>query len=253
MLSGYTSHQGEKFAGQYRRLPRIVQSSLPRLVSLASRPFTGSVRYRLNRISNVCSAAGSGFVSRLTSKLAHVSPAIIGNILGGERHYWHVEDFLHETLKSCQYRDTFYKLMYLQFMVTLPDQMLTKVDRMSMANSLETRVPFLDHRLVEFMARVDKNVKMPGYERKRVLTSTIAKSLPSSLLSAPKRGFSVPLREWFKGEAFDSQLMQLHRMDLGLRGDVVQKLVDDTRQGRQDNGNVSVDAVPFEAMGGSVN
>jgi len=191
----------------------------------------------LNRVSSVCSAAGTAFIPRLINKLAYVPPAIIKGVLEGVRDVWRMEDFLEDVLSHCRYQDPFYKLMYFQFMVTLPDQMLTKVDRMSMAHSLETRIPFLDYRLVEFMAGVNKNIKMPGYERKHVLRKTVAKGLPSSLLSAPKKGFSVPLREWFKGEAFDSQLAQLHHIDLGLRDDVVRQVVDENRQGKQDNGN----------------
>lgn len=237
VLSGYTVYQGEKFAGQYQRLPKMVQSLIPRVASLASLPFTGAVRYKLNRVSSVCSAAGTAFIPRLINKLAFVPPTIIRNAIEGARDVWRMEDFLGDVLSRCRYQDPFYKLMYFQFMVTLPDQMLTKVDRMSMAHSLETRIPFLDYRLVEYMARVNKNIKMPGYKRKHVLRKTIATSLPPSLLSAPKKGFTVPLREWFKGDAFDSQLAQLPHIDIGLRNDVVQQVIDENRQGKHDNGN----------------
>jgi asparagine synthase (glutamine-hydrolysing) len=166
-----------------------------------------------------------------------VPPATIDAMLGGTRAVWRVEDWLAEELKDCRYEDPFYRLMYFQFRVSLPDQMLTKVDRMSMAHSLETRLPFLDHRLVEYMATVSKAVKLPGYERKHVLRSTIARTLPPALLSAPKRGFSVPLREWFKGNALEHQLTRLRDMDFDLRPEVVQRVVEDNRSGRQDNGN----------------
>src|SRR3974377_95533 len=99
--------------------------------------------------------------------------------------------------------------MYFNLKVSLPDDMLTKVDRMSMAHSLETRVPFLDHRLVEFMATVHRDVKMEGYTRKSVLRNTIGKRLPPALLRAPKRGFSLPLREWFKDRSFETKLQSL--------------------------------------------
>ncbi len=81
--------------------------------------------------------------------------------------------------------------------VSLPDDMLAKVDRASMAHSLETRVPFLDHRLVEFLASVAPAVKIARLERKRVLRRSIGRRLPPPLLSAAKRGFGVPLETWF--------------------------------------------------------
>jgi asparagine synthase (glutamine-hydrolysing) len=237
VLSGYTVYQGEKFAAQYQRLPRLAQVWFPRLTELAAAPFTGDLRYRLNRVSSVCTAAASDFIPRLISKLSYIPPWVIRGLLGERQNLWSVEDFLLEVFKDCRYQDPFYKLMYFQFMVTLPDQMLTKVDRMSMAHSLETRVPFLDHRLAEFMGGVGKNIKMPGYERKHVLRKTVASRLPQSLLSAPKKGFSVPLREWFKNDGFDNQLSLLSSMSLGLRTEVIGRIVEENRQGRQDNGN----------------
>ena len=237
VLSGYTVYQGEKFSGQYDYLPGFLQTLIPKIISFGSTPFSGALRYKLNRISSICSAAASGFIPRLINKLSYVPPEVVKGVLEGEQDVWHAEDFLRDIFRNCQFHDPFYKLMYFQFMVTLPDQMLTKVDRMSMANSLETRIPFLDHRLVEFMVRVDKNVKMPGYERKHVLRKTVAQRLPASLLSAPKKGFSVPLREWFKSDAFDGELAQLHHIGLGLRDDVIREVVERNRQGKQDNGN----------------
>ncbi len=237
VLSGYTVYQGEKFAHQYQKLPEFVQKAIPCIASWVSRPITGNLRYTTNRIASVCSAAATTFASRLINKLAYVRPAIIKEIAKGLPGMWPVEDFINGILGECCYADSFYKLMYFQFTVTLPDQMLRKVDRMSMANSLETRIPFLDHRLVEFMATVSKDLKMPGYRRKHVLRRSVARSLPPSLLSAPKKGFSVPLREWFKGNTLDNQLEQLQRLDFGLRNDVIRRVIDDNKQGRSDNGN----------------
>jgi asparagine synthase (glutamine-hydrolysing) len=132
----------------------------------------------------------------------------------------------------------FYQLMFFQFKVLLPDDFLTKVDRMSMAASLETRVPFLDYRLVEFMAKVHRDVKMDGYERKSVLRNTIGKKLPSSLLRAPKRGFSIPLREWFKDKAFEQKLQSLYTADFGLDQKIIKKLAEDNNSGKEDYGNL---------------
>jgi asparagine synthase (glutamine-hydrolysing) len=207
------------------------------MLSLAASPLSGAARYRVNRMANVCDSARSAFVPRLIHKLASVPPATIDGMLAGAGSVWRVEDWLSEELKDCRFVDPFYQLMYFQFRISLPDQMLTKVDRMSMAYSLETRVPFLDHRLVEFMATVSKTVKLPGYERKHILRKTVAKTLPPMLLSAPKRGFSVPLREWFKGDTLERQLAQLRDLDFDLRPEAVRQVVEDNRAGRQDNGN----------------
>jgi asparagine synthetase B (glutamine-hydrolysing) len=83
----------------------------------------------------------------------------------------------------------------------LPDDLLVKMDIASMARSLEVRSPFLDHELVELCARLRPEWKVAGSTGKRILRDIVAKDLPPELLRAPKRGFSVPLEEWFRTTA----------------------------------------------------
>jgi asparagine synthase (glutamine-hydrolysing) len=112
------------------------------------------------------------------------------------------------------------------------------VDRMSMAHSLETRVPFLDHRLVELGWNVHKDVKLPRYQSsKNVLKQTYGKRLPPSLLKAPKKPFSVPLREWFKKKDFESRLADLKTKEFGLNRAVISEIVNANNDSKQDYGN----------------
>jgi len=127
--------------------------------------------------------------------------------------------------------------MYLNHKLTLPDDMLVKTDRMSMAHSIEIRTPFLDYRLIEYMARVDKDVKMKNYERKSVLRHTVGRKLPEGILRAPKKGFSVPLRYWFKNESFKKRLQDLEK-DMGFLGDnKMETILKRNITGREDDGN----------------
>ena len=71
---------------------------------------------------------------------------------------------------------------------------------MSMANSLEVRVPFLDHELVEFACSLPEEYKITSAIRKRILQETFRPNLPEMLFKRPKHGFEVPLLNWFKGE-----------------------------------------------------
>ena len=92
-------------------------------------------------------------------------------------------DVFVELMRDCPYRDSFYRLMYFNYKVSLPDDMLIKVGRMTMAWSLEARVPFLDYRLVELMSVVHKDVKLPSLTRKTVLRKTVGRKLPDALLA----------------------------------------------------------------------
>jgi asparagine synthase (glutamine-hydrolysing) len=84
--------------------------------------------------------------------------------------------------------------------MVLPGDMLHKVDSMSMAHSLEVRVPFLDHRVVDFAARLPVNSKISGGMKKRIVQDAFRDLLPPELYNRPKHGFEVPLLKWFRGE-----------------------------------------------------
>ncbi|MEM8895988.1 MAG: asparagine synthase (glutamine-hydrolyzing) [Bacteroidota bacterium] len=100
--------------------------------------------------------------------------------------------------------------------LVLPNDMLTKVDMMSMANSLEVRVPFLDHQVVDFAFRLSDDFKINGDMRKRILQDTFRDFLPEKLYKRPKRGFEVPLLSWLRNDLnstvsktlFDKEFLQ---------------------------------------------
>ena len=78
--------------------------------------------------------------------------------------------------------------------------MLTKVDLMSMANSLEVRTPFLDHTLINYVAQLPVNYKIDKQSKKKILKETFKEYIPEELLTRAKHGFEVPILDWFKKE-----------------------------------------------------
>jgi asparagine synthase (glutamine-hydrolysing) len=84
----------------------------------------------------------------------------------------------------------------------LPNDMLTKVDSMSMANSLEVRVPFLDHEIVDFAMNLPDSFKINEHSQKRILQDTFRNDLPDELYNRSKKGFEVPLLNWFRKDLF---------------------------------------------------
>jgi len=95
--------------------------------------------------------------------------------------------------------DILTQAMYFETAVNLPGDMLVKVDRMSMANSLEVRCPLLDHELAEFAATIPNAWKVTPRGGKQILVRALADRLPENLLTRPKMGFGVPLGDWFRG------------------------------------------------------
>lgn len=91
------------------------------------------------------------------------------------------------------------RAMHADAMSYLPDDILTKVDRASMAVSLETRVPFLDHRVAEVAARIPLSMKVRGGSGKRILRKLLERQVPRELVDRPKAGFAVPVGEWIRG------------------------------------------------------
>jgi asparagine synthase (glutamine-hydrolysing) len=92
---------------------------------------------------------------------------------------------------------------YLDLKTYLPGDILTKVDRASMAHSLEVRVPLLDHKLVEWISALPVEFKRHGTEGKYLLKKAMEPWLPNDVLYRPKKGFAVPLAVWFRGPLRD--------------------------------------------------
>jgi asparagine synthase (glutamine-hydrolysing) len=88
---------------------------------------------------------------------------------------------------------------YLDLKTYLPGDILTKVDRASMAHALEVRVPLLDHKLVEWMSSLPPDLKLRGREGKYIFKKAMEPYLPNAILYRPKMGFSIPLAAWFRG------------------------------------------------------
>jgi asparagine synthase (glutamine-hydrolysing) len=91
-------------------------------------------------------------------------------------------------------------MLYVDAKTWLPDDLLIKADKMSMASSVELRVPLLDHSLLEFAATVPSNMKVKGFQTKYILKQALKDRVPPEILKRPKTGFPVPYGKWLRGE-----------------------------------------------------
>ena len=215
----------------------MVRSGVHHSVNLAAAMARNGMRYRLNRLERFLNLSDASFDERFISKLSLLDQGSIRSLIPASVPQLTIEEYLSDLFSKCSFSDPFYRLMYFNLKVSLPDDMLTKVDRMSMAHSLETRVPFLDHRLVELAWCTHKDVKLPGYKRKNLLKQTFGSKLPPALVKAPKKPFSVPLREWFKQHDFADKLHDLETKDFGLDGKVISQIVSANKNSQRDYGD----------------
>jgi asparagine synthase (glutamine-hydrolysing) len=121
----------------------------------------------------------------------------------------------------------------------LPEDVLTKVDRMSMAHSIESRVPLLDNEVIEFASSLPASMKIKGGRRKHVLKEVAATLLPAEILDRRKQGFGVPLGTWFRGnlrELFADTLLSPASLQRGYFQPLfVRQLVDEHLSGKRDH------------------
>jgi asparagine synthase (glutamine-hydrolysing) len=101
---------------------------------------------------------------------------------------------------NCAHLPPLERMSYVDLKTWLPDDLLVKADRMSMAHSLELRVPFLDHHLVEFAARLPARLKVRGRVTKYLLKKWAEPLLPREIIYRPKKGFPVPTKTWFRND-----------------------------------------------------
>jgi asparagine synthase (glutamine-hydrolysing) len=131
------------------------------------------------------------------------------------------------------------RLLYLDSKTYLPGDILVKVDRMSMANSLETRAPLLDHRLIEFAQTIPASFKLRGLETKYILKRAAAGLIPDEIINRPKQGFDVPIRRWFNHELREMLDDTLNDRRARERGDfdhrAVMAILDEHRRGVRDH------------------
>jgi asparagine synthase (glutamine-hydrolysing) len=117
--------------------------------------------------------------------------------------HFNFEQYKLDILKSTYHTDKLDRLQYLDLRTYLPDDILTKVDRVSMQNSLETRVPILDHELAELSFKIPSELKIKNYEKKYIFKRMLKNYLPDKVLNHRKQGFQIPVSIWFRDSLYE--------------------------------------------------
>ena len=201
IFAGYPMYYGHKMARVYESIPRFVRNGMiePMVNSLPVSTKNLSFDYRAKRF-----VAGSKYdtVTRHHSWFGSFSLDAQDELLTDR-----VKDAAHgdvyrdakKLLKLCDAEEQIEQMQFLDMNFYLAEDILTKVDRASMAVSLEVRAPFLDHRVAQFAASLPLEYKLNGSNGKYILKKTIENLLPRNVTRRPKKGFGIPIAEWLKG------------------------------------------------------
>jgi asparagine synthase (glutamine-hydrolysing) len=149
-------------------------------------------------------------------------------------------------------RDPVSQVQYLDMKTYLVGDILTKVDRASMAHALEVRVPFLDHQLVEWVSGLPLDYKLRGAEGKFMLKRALEPHLPLDIMYRKKMGFSIPVAEWFRGpllEKLRTALTSQRMADTGLFNmEFLSRMADEHARGVRDYSASLWSLLMFEAF-----
>jgi asparagine synthase (glutamine-hydrolysing) len=136
--------------------------------------------------------------------------------------------------------DALERMIYFELKQRLAELLLMRVDKVTMSTSIESRVPYLDHRLVEFAMGIPEQVKVRNHQTKAVLKRAVRGLIPDNIIDRPKQGFSAPASEWLRNEMAAETRSSLLDGEMVKRGyfnrDFVKDLLDAHQAGPADHG-----------------
>jgi asparagine synthase (glutamine-hydrolysing) len=153
-------------------------------------------------LTNIAAEPHQAFFNAMSLGIATLSPLLSRDLRATLRDYRPSELF-RDLMQASGTTDPVSRAQYVDLKTFLPDDVMTKVDRTSMAVGLEAREPLLDHRLVEAAARIPSRMKLSNGQGKTILKEAVSDRVPADILARPKQGFEVPVGQWLRGPLRD--------------------------------------------------
>lgn len=221
LLAGYDTYLAQKVARRYAKLPAFLRKGVVEPIVNALPP-TSKKKGFINKSKRFIEGA------RLPEHLQHVRWMIFMQRAEKDLLYsadfaaslngYNSTGFIEENFRRSTSADPLDQQEYVDIKSYLVDDILVKVDRMSMANSLEARVPFLDHRFVEFAASIPSGLRLNGKKTKYILKKALQNELPLQIIERGKEGFSIPIKNWLKNELKSMMLDSLSEANVRDKG-----------------------------------
>jgi len=243
VFAGYERYLGFALSSQYNRLPSFIREGLVR--PLVERlPERADGHYTINHLKRFVRGASLAPDDRYFGFLTKLNPALrIGFFNDQARFADHFENcrelvLAHFNSTNVEGKaDSLDRALYCDFKTYLPEDILAVTDRLSMHHALEVRVPFLDHKFLEFCAGIPVEMKLKGLKKKYLLKSAVSKYLPKEVMSHRKQGFVGPMTRWLKNELKPFVIETLSEKNLRkhdfLNPSTVRRVLDEHFSGRE--------------------
>jgi len=242
VFAGYPTYQAHRLARAYARVPEAIREGLvrPLVRRLPVSLDNLSLDFRLKRFVE---GMPYGVVERHAVWMGSFTPAEQEELFRPEalarmtaQPSYAVFHALAAAVPEVPWLN---RILYVDLKGYLGEGVLTKLDRASMACSLEVRVPLLDHRVVELAGTLPPELKLRGLTTKYVFKQAMRGLLPDEIVARPKKGFGIPLGRWFQGELapllHDTCSTDAVRRGGLFRPEVVERLLREHREGRRDH------------------
>jgi len=202
LFAGYRRHLGLVAAERYARLPSALRRAAARLAQML--PDSAASGLTIDRLKRFVRVSDAGTAERYLDLISRADDAVrlplyapdLRGLIGGDS----AQDHFRRLHRDGPARDPLAAALYFDYRTYLADDILALSDRLSMAHSLEIRVPFVDHELVEKVFPLPAHVKVGRWEHKQLLRRALAPRLPGAHFQAPKRGFVGPTAAWLRRE-----------------------------------------------------
>ncbi|MGE0486812.1 MAG: asparagine synthase (glutamine-hydrolyzing) [Gammaproteobacteria bacterium] len=236
IFSGYRRYLFASLDRYTMKLPAVVRTSLlPRLASLLPADRGSRVLNMLRLAKRYLEQVGDDPLARYAHYVSVLNDDLAARYLG---HGGEVEDPLAAVMARCDASDVLDRVMHFDLRGSLPEQLLMLTDKMTMAQSIEARVPYLDHRLVELMARTPATMRLKGFELRHLQREYLRERIPAYVLERRKRGFGAPFGGWVRGDLEPLMRDYLAPERLRRQGlfdvDIAQSALDDHLARRED-------------------
>ncbi|MGH9353144.1 MAG: asparagine synthase (glutamine-hydrolyzing) [Terriglobia bacterium] len=241
LFGGYPTHLGEKLARHYLRLPAFLRRQCSGWLKTLLPASSGAAPVGLF-LERFVSHAEKETALRHQTWFGVFTPEELRSLLvpaEQARLRGVIAEPFENATAGVRFEDELAQGLYLDFCLYLADDLLVKIDRASMACSLELRTPFLDHRLIEFAAGLPAGLKVRGLRLKSLLKKAVEPWLPREIVYRQKRGFSVPIARWLRRELrpLVSEMLSESRLKSeGLfNAGFVRRLIDEHQSGKADH------------------